>query len=201
MLKDSILSVQIAALKAIGNLSAGATAATDEVKTYLTKTNDPVAKIWAAATLVAMGSDGDVNLKLIQAAIKDKTPGGRSTRVAAIDAIEIIGMKAKPTVPDLLDALKDKSPIVGTRPPEQVRERAAKALGQLGAKEAISPLTDMLRDSERGARRAAAEALGAIGADAIVAAPKLRDLIRSDPALAEVAREALDRIEPPKKLD
>jgi HEAT repeat protein len=201
MLKDSTFSVQLAALKAIGSMGPAATAATSEMKTYLATTNDPVAKIWAAAALVALGSDGDANLKLIQAAIKDKTPGGRSMRVAAIDSVEILGLKAKPAVPDLLDALKDKGPIVGTRPPEQVRERAAKALGQLGAKEAISPLTDMLRDSERGARRAAAEALGAIGADAVVAAAKLRDLARSDPALADVAREALDRIEPPKKSD
>ena len=38
-----------------------------------------------------------------------------------------------------------------------------------------------------------------MGPDAVVAAPKLRDLIKSDPALAGVAQAALDQIEPGKK--
>lgn len=201
LLKDSMFAVQLAALKALGGVGPGASSATGELKAYLAAANDPVARIWAAAALVAVGSDVDANFKIVQAAIKDKSPAGRSPRIAAIDSVEVIGVNAKPAVADLLDALKDKGTIVGTRPPEQIRERAAKALGRIGAKEAISPLTDMLRDSDRGVRRTAAEALGMMGADAVVAAPKLRDLARSDPMLAETARDALDRIEPPKKVD
>jgi len=56
----------------------------------------------------------------------------------------------------------------------------------------------MLRDPDRAARRAAAEALGMIGPDAIVAAARLRDLVRNDPAVADAARAALHRIDPPK---
>jgi HEAT repeat protein len=59
----------------------------------------------------------------------------------------------------------------------------------------------MLRDTNPNARRAAAEALGIIGPDAIVAAPKLRELARSDPALADAAQDALDRIEPSPKME
>jgi hypothetical protein len=59
----------------------------------------------------------------------------------------------------------------------------------------------MLRDPNPGVRRATAEALGMIGPDALVAAAKLRDLARTDPALAEVAQDALDRIEPAPKME
>ena len=38
-----------------------------------------------------------------------------------------------------------------------------------------------------------------MGPDAVVAAPKLRDLIKLDPTVADAAQAALDKIEPAKK--
>lgn len=200
LLKDSQLNVQVAGLKALASMGAAAKPAADQVKVLLTK--DGTLKIWAAATLVALGVDADANAKGVVTALKDKSPPAQPIRLAAIDAVSLLGANGKPAVPDLIDALKDKNAI--TRGDGgQVRERAARSLGRLGthAKAAIPALTELLKDSDRNARRAAAEALGLMGPEAVLAAPKLRDLASNDPALADVALAALDRIEPPKKME
>jgi HEAT repeat protein len=200
--RNSPLALQTAALKALAGMGNGAKGAAGDVKAYLDQTKDPSSKVWAAATLVAMGSDSDANAKTVLAALKDTTPAAKTARIAAINAAEFLGARAKPGVPDLIESLKDKS-AVSRGDGGQVRERVARALGKLGpnAKDAIKPLTDMLKDPDRSARRAAAEALGLFGPDAVVAAPRLRELARIDSELAGVANAALDRIEPPKKPD
>ena len=151
---------------------------------------------------VAFGTDADANAKIVLDALKDRTPSGKSGRVAAIDFVEFLGPKARPSVPELIEALKDKS-LTGRPSGGQVRERAAKVLGRMGtsATAAIRPLTDALKDSERGMREAAADALGRFGPEAVVAAPKLREMIRNNPESAAIAQAALDRIEPMKKMD
>jgi HEAT repeat protein len=166
------------------------------------QTKDPSSKVWASAALVAIGSDADANAKTVLAALKDTAPAAKTARVAAIDAVEFLGARAKPGVPDLIESLKDKS-AVSRADGGQVRERAARALGKVGpnAKDAIKPLTEMLKDPDRSARRVAAEALGMFGPEAVVAAPRLRELARIDTDLAGVANAALDRIEPIKKME
>jgi HEAT repeat protein len=200
--RNSSFALQAATLRALAGMGYGSKAATGDVKAYLDQTKDPSSKVWASATLVAMGSDADMNAKTVLAALKDTGSAAKTARVAAIDASEFLGARAKPGVPDLIEALKDKS-AVSRADGGQVRERAARSLGKLGAnaKDAIKPLTDMLKDPDRTARRAAAEALGMFGPEAVVAAPKLRELARIDTDLAGVANTALDRIEPMKKTD
>ncbi len=180
----------------------GAKPAAGDIKAYLDLTTIPACKVWASATLVAIGADVDANAKIVLAALKDSTPSARSARVAAIEAAAYLGPQAKPGVPNLIEALKDKS-LMGRADGGRVREHAAYTLGQLGAtaKDAIKPLSDMLRDPDRQARRAAAQALGTIGPDAVVAAPRLRELARVDSQLAPIANAALDRIDPPKKME
>lgn len=200
--RNTPFAVQAAVLHALAGMGAAGKAAANDVKTYQEQTKDPPSKVWASATLVAMGSDADANAKTVLAALKDTAPALKSTRVAAIEATELLGPRAKPAVPDLIEALKDKS-AVARADGGQVREKAARTLGKLGAtaKEAIKPLTDMLKDSDRTARRAAVEALGLMGPEAVSAAPSLRTLARTDSELAGAANAALDRIEPPKKTE
>ena len=191
--KDTTLAVQAAVFRALGGMGPGGKAAATDVKAFGDQSKDPAVKVWAAGALMAFGSDTDANGKIILAALKDKT--AKSARSAAVDAAEFLGTKGRSAVPDLIDVLQDKSQAT------TVRERAARTLGKLGmqAKDAIRPLTDLLKDSDKGLRRAAADGLGSMGPDAVGAAPKLRDLIKSDPAVADAAQAALDKIEPEKK--
>jgi HEAT repeat protein len=170
-----------------------AKAAAGDVKAVGEKANDPGLKVWVAAALVALGTDANANSKIVLAALKDKT--AKTAHSSAVEAAEFLGPKAKPGVSDLLDVLKDKAQ------PDLVREKAARTLGKLTAKEAVRPLTDMLRDPDRDVRRAAAEALGMMGAEAVTAAPKLRELAKTDPTVADAALAALDKIEPEKKRE
>jgi HEAT repeat protein len=187
--------VQAAVLKALAGMGPTAKVAAGDVKGYVEKATDPGTKVLAAATLVALGTDADANAKVVVEALKDKSPTAKSARAAAVEAAEFLGTKGKAAVPELLDVLQDKS--VGG----PVREKAARSLGKLGvsAKDAVRPLTDALKDPDKGVRRAAAEALGLLGPDAVVAAPKLRDLVKTDRDVADAAQAALDKIEPPKK--
>jgi HEAT repeat protein len=195
-LSDSHSAVRVASLKALA--ATGAKSAEPDVQAFRERTTDPAMKVWASATLVGLGSADAGDLKVVVDALRDKSPTAKGPRLAAIESAQVLGPKAKAVVPELLIALKDKSPI-GRKDGEQVRERAARTLGRLGDKAAVPALTELLRDADRRARRAAAEALGAIGPDAVVAVARLRDLARDDPAVADVAQAALDRIEPPKK--
>jgi HEAT repeat protein len=187
--------VQAAVLKALAGMGPAAKAAAGEVKGYVEKATDRGTKVLAAATLVALGTDADANAKVVLAALKDKAPTAKAARAAAVEATEFLGPHGKAAVPDLLDVLQDKAQA------GPVREKAARSLGKLGvpAKDAIRPLTDALKDPDKGVRRAAAEALGLMGPDAVVAAPKLRDLIKTDRDVAEAAQAALERIEQKKK--
>ena len=195
-------ALQEAALRALAGMKGGAKAAAGDLKEYREQIKIPSCKVWASATLVAIGQDVEQNAKIVLRALKDSTPRARSARIAAIEAAAYLGPQAKPGIPNLIEALKDKS-LIGRADGGRVREQAAHTLGQLGAtaKDAIKPLSDMLRDPDRKARRAAVEALGSMGPDAIVAAPRLRELARIDSEMAPIANAALDRIDPPKKMD
>jgi len=202
-LNDSRLAVHVASLKALAEMGPTAAGVADDVKAYLVKSHEPAANVWAATVLVSVGVDADENLKSILAAVKDKSPTARFARVAAIDAAGVLGAKAQSAVPDLRDALKDKT-VVSRNDRSTVRERAARALGRLGgeiARPAIPALVEILRDSDPNARRAAIESLGMMGPVAVVAIPKLRELSRTDPVLADVAFDALERIEPAPQKD
>ena len=155
--------LQTAILRALAGMGPGGKSAAGDVKAYLQTTKEPQFKVWASATLVAMGSDADIHAKAVLAALKDKSRTAKAARIAAIESTEFLGPKARPGVHDLIEALKDKSSL-GRGEKGTVRERAAHTLGRLGTtgRDAIGPLIEMLRDSDRSARRAAAEALGLV---------------------------------------
>jgi HEAT repeat protein len=191
--KNTPFAMQSALLRALASMGPAGKSATGDVKAYAEAANDPAAKIWAAGALMAFGVEVDANSKLVLAALKEKAPTGKSARGAAVDAAEFLGAKGKSAVPDLLEILQDKGQ------PSTTRERAARTLGKLGpqAKDAIKPLTDCLKEKDKGLQRAAADGLGSMGPDAVVAVPKLRELLKSD--IADAAQAALDKIEPEKK--
>jgi HEAT repeat protein len=155
-------------------------------------------KVWAAATLVAMGVETDKNAAIVLENLKPKT----QARMTALECLALIGDKAKAGVPDLLDAVRDKTPA--PKNGVSLRERAVTVCGQLPklTKQAISPITDLLKDGDKQIRKAAADALGAYGPEAIVAVPKLREAAEADDAaLREAAKAALEKIVPGKKME
>lgn len=202
MLKDGQAVVRIAALKALATQGPAAKGMAPDIKAMADKTTSVDIKIWSAATLVALGSDVDNQLKTVTDALKNKKPEGRLARGAALDAVGYLGAKAKGCMPDVVEALKDKTPL-GKGERVSLRERAAKAVVLVGepAKEATPALVELLRETDANLRTATIDALGAIGPAAVLAVPKLKELARSDNTYAERINNALDRITPPKKLD
>jgi len=89
-------------------------------------------------------------------------------------ALNSLGEKAKPLVPDLIATLKDAEP--------SVRAAAATTLGMIGpaSKAAAPDLLAFLKDTAQAAevRSAAAAALPSIGADAKEVTPALKDAIK-----------------------
>lgn len=193
--KNTPLAVQVAILKALAGMGTQAQAAAPDVKALAEQAKDPGIKVWIAATLVALGTDIGPNTQVVLAALKDRERQSRFVHAAAVEAAGLLGAKGSAAVPELVEVLKDRAQ------PGAVREKAARSLGALRARGAIRPLTDALHDPSTDVRRAAAEALGALGADAITAAPKLRDLIKTDPEVAAAARAALEKIAPEKKAE
>lgn len=196
-LKDSTTNVRIAALKVLAAYGAKAAASGPDIKAMMDATKTPEMKVWAAATLVAVGVDGDKNAAVVLEQLKPKSPA----RSAAMECLPYLGARAKAGVPDLLDAVKDKTPA--PKNGVSIREKAVVACGRLPGltKAAISPITDLLKDGDRQERKAAADALGTYGPDAVVAVPKLREAADGDDdALREAARSALEKIVPGKKM-
>ncbi|HEY9671650.1 MAG TPA: HEAT repeat domain-containing protein [Waterburya sp.] len=104
----------------------------------------------------------------------------------AADAIVKIG---SPAVPFLIKALKAEN--------QQVRWRAASALGEIGAEasSAVPTLIVTLQDEDEYIRRIAAYALGKIGPEASAAVPKLIEALQDeDRNLRMVAAYALGKI-------
>ena len=194
-LSDNQQGVLFAALRSLSMLGADAKSAADAIKPLLTR--QTAGKVWAAAALCAIGVDEDANAKLVLDALKDTAAAARVNRAAAVEAMPLLGAKAKPGVPDLLAVMKER-PTGPTPKADQVtnREMAAKSLGRLGVADAdvIRGLTDLLRDSSAGAKKAAADALGELGPKALTAVPRLRDLVE-DPAAGPAARAAIAKIE------
>jgi len=92
------------------------------------------------------------------------------TREEAITALG--ALKAKDSIPDLIEALKDKNSVI--------RAKAAGALWGFGpdAMAAGPSLIPLLKDKDTGVRLNAAGALGEIGVDSKDALPPLREALR-----------------------
>jgi HEAT repeat protein len=103
--------------------------------------------------------------------IEKLTDNDFRVRHDAADAIAKIG---SPAVPFLITALKSEN--------QQVRWRAASALGEIGAEAsaAVPALIVTLQDEDEYIRRISAYALGKIGPEASAAVPKLIDALQDE---------------------
>jgi len=154
----------------------------------------------------------------VRAALARGTP---ERRLAAARAIPELGPQAKELVPYIVEAMNDEDPAVvdalrivlcGVGPARpsallrlrcsmkdhsaEVRIGAARALARMGrcAEEAIPELVDAVSEPCCGVRRAAMDALIAIGAPAVPAL--LEALLDADPAASRRLIETLDRVDP-----
>ena len=198
-LKDARMKNRVAAARALAMLGPEAKAAETPLRQFggiNAKYPNPLAEIWSAVALFRLGISADTNLKIVLDALKDKSPAGKSKRLAVIDAADLLGPAAKSVLPELIDALKEKTPV-SSDDPTPVRQRVVVALGTMGpaAKDAVPKITALLKENDPNLKRSALIALGQIGPAADFASARLREIIRTEPAYAEAAREALDKIE------
>jgi HEAT repeat protein len=198
-LKSSYMRIRIAAVRALAMLGPAAKAAETDLLVFggsKSKIPDPVAVVWSSVALYRLGIDADANLQKVVVAVKDKSPAGKAGRLAAMAAADLLGPGAKAVIPELAEALGDKTPV-SNFDKTPVRQRAAAALGKMGpaAKDAVPKIVALLKENDPNLKRAALESLGQIGPTADFAAAKLREIIRTEPTYAEAAQEALDRIE------
>lgn len=103
-------------------------------------------------------------------------------------AIELEAVGAHQAVPALIQALKDRSPLV--------RSGAAEALKGIPDPRAVEPLIRTLHDKDTAARRAAAEGLGLIG-DRSAVRPLMRALFIHDFQTRRRAAKSLQQLKDP----
>ncbi len=112
-----------------------------------------------------------------------------AVRVAAAEAIGLVGPAAAPVAEDLIALLKDTD--------ETVRCRAAEALGRVADAATVPALVAELDAPSPGVRAAAARALGAFGPSAGPAAPALVRLLQDpEESVRQAAGEAVGRVGP-----
>jgi HEAT repeat protein len=150
----------------------------------------------------------------LAAALKN---GKSHLRLAALDALALLGREAKGATPEVLAALKDKNLFVrrgapnavarlGADPAEAIPALAAaakdkdsgwsavEALGHFG-KRAVPVLLAALKGGDAGQRAAVARALAAVGPDAREAVPALEAAVEdADPEVRVPAGLALWRV-------
>jgi len=113
-------------------------------------------------------------------------------RLGAIDALGELGPVARPTVPELLELLRHPNSD------HRVAPAAAEALGKIGA---VQPLLDALNGKDPALNQTyVIQGLGASGAKAAPAVPRLIDLLRSSDTVTQMsAAQALGKIGPPAR--
>jgi len=145
-LSDTDPEVRAAAAEALGKI--GAKAAIQALENRMND-NAEESKVRVSAA-VALGKMG--NKKAIEFLINMLTDQDEVVRVRAASALSEVG---KPAVDLLLEALKSKE--------AQKRWGAAKALGEIGCKEAIPALAKATKDENEDVRIASVVSLGRIG--------------------------------------
>jgi len=159
---------------------------------------DREAREHVARALAGVGTDA---VGPLTRALRDRDP---KVRGGAALAIEVLGGRAKDSVPALVASLSDPEPPDDPEPPrgpsfgDWQREGEPRPSGYYAALRAIGPpavpaLLERLGAPERQARVVALQALGFLGDDAKSAVPRLIGLL-SDPDLRGEAASALGGI-------
>lgn len=170
-----------AAIEALGSISSRR--ALDRVVEALSDSNPNV----RSAAVRALGeSSNERAVPHLMTLLRDESS---ALRAQAATSLARLGHVA---LPSLVPALKDSRP--------SVRQLAAAALGDIGSKDAVAPLIDLISTDQSGARPEAVEALGKIG-DAAAIAPILSILRAGSVAVRKRAIGALSRFRDPRAID
>ena len=181
MAGSSAPSTREAAIEALG--STNSTRATDRVIEALT---DPNANVRSAAARALGGTASDRAVQPLLQLLRDESS---VLRGQAASSLARLGSLA---IPGLISSLKDSRP--------SVRQLAASALGDIGSKEAVAPLIDLVNTDQSGARAEAIEALGKIG-DPQAVTPILGVLRTGSVAVRKRAIGALGRFNDPRSIE
>ncbi len=117
--------------------------------------------------------------------------GVAPAKASAARTLGLMGERAKPALPTLVEALADPDP--------NVRQAVAEAIGRIGkaAREAAPVLAGLLKDQDADVRYYTAKALGRIGLDAEAAVPGLVEALEDEETMVRcAAAEALGKIGP-----
>jgi HEAT repeat protein len=188
-LKDEDADVRAVAKQAIATIS-------DALDT--TKKKDSLANL-EKNLKASKDSDEAVRLKAAGGLAKCLTDTDDIIRLKAAQGLAEMGLDAKGTLPDLATASKDAD--------EAVRKMAKRAIEKINAaidaqkaeqlSATMAPLVTALKDKDAKKRLAAAEKLGAMGADAKEARESLVEMmLDSNAAIRIGAADALEKIDP-----
>jgi HEAT repeat protein len=184
------------AISALGTIGDNAREAVPALAKILVEDPDPGARIEAGLALTKMDSATEAVPELAQALVEDEEP---LVRMNAARALLRLGEEAKPAVPELIKALKDKANDTNANAfHATIQEVVAVALGKAtaGTNEGVPALTEALKAARTiPGRKALARALGDVGPAAQAAVPPLQALLEDDNAyVREAARDALEKI-------
>lgn len=181
MTASSAPATREAAIEALGSTSA--TRAVNRVIDALSDSNPNV----RAAAVKALGeSSSERAVPHLMALLRDDSS---ALRAQAASSLARLGQFATPS---LISALKDSKP--------SIRQLAASALGDVGSKDAVAPLIELVTKDQSGARPEAIEALGKIGDPAAIA-PILSTLRTASVAVRKRAIGALARFRDSRAID
>jgi HEAT repeat protein len=188
--------VRYRAIHALGAIGPAAAEAVPALTTIVLENRKRGLRIEASLALSNMGREAAAAVPALAQALHDEEP---IVRMNAALALSRLRAAARPAIPALIQALQEKQ----NQPTLvlfnlTVQEMAALALGRAsaGSAEAVPALEKALRAADSGRmRRAAARALGEVGAEARPAAPLLRALLQDeDEEVRQAGAEALQNI-------
>jgi HEAT repeat protein len=183
--QDADPHVRTVVVQTLGKL-APASAEAIPVLVEALDTDERVPALRALASFRALAAPAVPNLRALLAG-----RGEAMVRWNAARTLGFIGPDARPAVPTLLAALRDKDPLV--------REHSAESLGRIGYadKAVVAGLVSVLGDRAARVRRDAARSLGWLGPAARPATRNVARLTKDpDPAVRRAARQALRQIDP-----
>jgi HEAT repeat protein len=149
MSSSSTPATREAAVEALG--STASKRAVDRVIESLSDSNSNV----RSAAVRALGeSSSESAVPHLMALLRDESSALRGQAAASLAKLGAVAL------PSLISALKDSKP--------SVRQLAAEALGDIGSRDAVAPLIELVTTDQSGARPEAIEALGKIGDPAAI---------------------------------
>jgi HEAT repeat protein len=195
-LRDSDPQVRKHAIFSLGVLGKDAEDAVPALAAIMVDDGDERLRVEASLALSKMGKSAVPAVPSLGRALSDAHP---LVRMNAARTLLNLGLASRPAIPELTEAMK-KVENEGILYPFDIsiQEVATVAIGRAtgGTDDAVQMLMETLEGSgsER-MRRAAARALGEVGANARPAVPRLQTLLDDDdPEMRETARVALRKI-------